>query len=197
MPESLNPHPRIFQDAIDSLEQAQLRSDIVLSEISAPGSIAPHAIAYAADVRPNGHAEESDWGTGRFVLLYDPQEPEGWGGVWRVICFVQGPLEPEIGAEQYVADVAWSWLVEALEDRQAAYHSLSGTATKQLSRGYGGLADQGDGAQLELRASWSPDTHELGPHLEAWSELLALMAGLPPAEGENVSVLDARRRARD
>lgn len=113
-----------------------------------------------------------------------------------MVCFAQGPLEPEIGVEQYVADVAWSWLIDALDAREAQYHSESGTATKILSRGYGELAEQGEGAQLELRASWTPTEASLVAHVEAWTELLGLMAGMPPGT-ETVALLETQRRARD
>ncbi len=188
------PSSALFDAAIARLQSAAIRDEIVLTEIPAPGSLAPFAYAFAADVRPTTHAEDSEWGTGRIIILHDPEFPEEWGGAWRVVCFAQGPLEPEIGVEQYVADVAWSWLIDALETRGARFHSESGTATKILSRGYGGLAEQGEGAQLELRASWTPDEADLVAHIEAWAELLALMAGMPPGT-EQVAVLETRRRS--
>ena len=95
-----------------------------------------------------------------------------------------------------MADVAWSWLVDALDAGDAKYHSLSGTATKILSTGYGELAEQGDGAQLELRASWTPRDHDLAPHVESWGELLCMLAGLPPTT-EGVTVLSPRRAGRE
>ena len=196
MTETIGADASRFQRAIDGLADAQIRPEIQLNEIAAPHSLAPHAFALAADVRPINHTEDSEWGTGRLIVLYNPEEPAEWAGPWRIICFAQGPLEPEIGVEQYVSDVAWAWLVDALDDRMAQYHSPSGTATKILSRGYGGLADQGEGAQLELRASWSPADDELVTHVEAWAQLLGLMAGMPPGT-ETVELLDAHRRPRD
>ena len=53
------------------------------------------------------------------------------------MCFAQAPLEPDIGVDPILADVAWSWLVDALDSRRAGYHSASGTATKTLSKGFG------------------------------------------------------------
>ena len=184
--------PSDFIAACDSLKAAQLRSELQLVEIAAPASIAPHAVAYAADVRPSSHASDSEWGTGRFIALYDPEQPDEWGGPWRVICFAQAPLELEIGADPFVTDVAWSWLIDALETRGASYHSPSGTATRTQSKGFGELADEGEGSQIELRASWSPRNGDLTEHLEAWGELLAMLAGLPPGN-EDVSLLAARR----
>ena len=68
----------------------------------------------------------------------------------------------------------------------------SGTATKIISRGYGDLAAQGDGAQLELRASWTPRDEDLTAHVEAWEEIVAMLAGLPPAS-DGVTLLAPRR----
>ena len=42
-------------------------------------------------------------------------------GAWRIVCFAQAPLEPDIGVDPLLADVAWSWLVDALDSRRAAY----------------------------------------------------------------------------
>ena len=163
--------------------------------MTAPSGLAPYAIAFAADVKPARHGSDSDLGTGRFVLLYDPEEPEEWGGAFRVVCFAQAPLETDIGLDPFVAEVAWSWLVDALKAHGAHYEAASGTATKIISSGFGALAEQGDGAQIELRASWTPLGRNLASHLEGWGELLCMLAGLPPA-GEGVSSLAARRAAR-
>lgn len=98
-----------------------------------------------------------------------------------------GALEPEIGTDPLLADVAWSWLTDALAERGASSRALAGTATKTVSRGFGSLASQGDGAQIELRASWSPDTPS-NAHIEAWAELVCMLAGLPPGS-EDIAVL--------
>jgi hypothetical protein len=170
------------------------RDDLSVREIPAPTGLAPDAIALAGDVRPEAEGEESAYGTGRFILLHDPAEPAAWSGPFRIVCFAQAPLEPDIGVDPMLADVAWSWLVDALKSRRAALHSASGTATKTLSKGFGSLAAEGDGAQIELRASWSPQG-PIGPHVEAWAELVCMLAGLPPGS-EGVAMLGTRRSTR-
>ena len=177
-----------------------------MAEIPAPGHLAPFSLALAADVGaggiispgvvPIGHNPNALLGTGRFVLLHDPSEPEAWGGAFRIVCFAQAPLETDIGVDPFLADVAWSWLVDALDLRGAEYSAASGTATKILSTGFGELASQGDGAQIELRASWTPSGGEVAAHVESWSELLCMLAGLPPAI-EGVSLLSTRRAGRE
>ncbi|MGH3690129.1 MAG: DUF3000 domain-containing protein [Microbacterium sp.] len=183
-----------FESAVAELRETEFRDDITVREIATPQGLAPFAIALAADVRPEGEGE-SVYGTGRFVLLYDPDEPGAWGGAWRIVIFAQAPLETEIGTDPLLADVTWSWLVDALDSRDAVYHAASGTSTKTLSKGFGGLAVEGDGAQIELRASWTPEG-PFRPHVEAWAELVGMLAGLPPGS-EGIAVIGARKAVRD
>lgn len=187
--------PEEFIRAVESIRRAVIRSELSVSEISSPGNLAPYSLALAADVSPSSHGSDSDLGTGRFIMLFDPEEPEAWGGAFRIVCFAQAPLETEIGLDPFLADVAWSWLVDALAAREANYTAASGTATKIISSGFGELARQGDGAQIELRASWTPADSNISPHVEGWGELLCMLAGLPPAI-EGVTQLDPRRSRR-
>ena len=186
------PPPAAFANAVSAVRSATLRSELAVSEIAAPAGVAPWSLALAADVTPTRHGSDSDFGTGRFILLHDPALPEAWGGSFRIVCFAQAPLEAELGVDPFLASVAWSWLVDALDSRGARYTSASGTATKTLSTGFGQLATHEDAAQIELRASWSPLETDLSSHVEAWSDLLCMLAGLPPAT-EGVSLLAARR----
>lgn len=188
--------PKPFALALDAVRRSGPRPEFPITEIPAPTGLAPHAIALAGDVRPTAHGIDSVLGTGRFVLLFDPDEPEAWGCPFRVVCFAQAPLETDIGLDPFVADVAWSWLTDALDARGADVHTASGTATRVLSTGFGELSGQGDGAQLEIRASWSPATgDDAGASVEAWSDLVCRLAGLPP-EADTVGLLPDRRTAR-
>ncbi|MEJ1230029.1 MAG: DUF3000 domain-containing protein [Galbitalea sp.] len=184
------PIPPLFALAVAAVQSAKTRSELTITEIPAPGSLAPYALALAADVTPARHGVDSPLGTGRFILLHDPSAPEAWGGQFRVVCFAQAPLDTDMGIDPFMAEVAWSWLVDALDSRGATYAAASGTATKILSTGFGELETQGDGAVIELRASWTPLDHEIGAHVEGWSELLCTLAGLPPAvEGVTLMAL--------
>ena len=195
MPDDANQTPAEFEAALVSVRAAVPRAELTISEITAPASLAPFAVALSADVSPSRHGDDSELGTGRFILLYDPTEPEAWGGRFRVVCFAQAPLETDIGLDPFLADVAWSWLIDALDARGARYIAASGTATKILSTGFGELAHQGDGAQIELRASWTPLDSGVAPHVEGWGELLCMLAGLPP-HSEGVTALPRRRSHR-
>ena len=186
--------PAVFRAAVESVNAAKTRAELSIGTIPSPTGLAPWSIALAADVVPALHGSDSELGTGRFILLHDPDEPEAWGGAFRVVCFAGAPLEAEIGIDPFLADVAWSWLVEALSLRDAEYEFISGTATKTISTGFGEIASQVDGAQIELRASWTPTDRNFSAHVEAWSELLCMLAGLPPAEG--VSLMSSHRVGR-
>lgn len=186
--------PAVFAAAIVAVRAAALREELRVTEIAAPANLAPYSLALAADVVPALHSEDSELATARFVLLYDPAEPDAWGGSFRVVCYAQAPLETDIGVDPFLAAVTWSWLIDALDARGAEYTAPSGTATKILSTGFGGLAEQGDGAQVELRASWTPSGKSMGSHVEGWGDLVCMLAGLPPTP-EGVALLSARRKA--
>lgn len=189
-----------FEGAAAQLRSARFRSELQVREIPAPDRIAPRSIAFSAGVvqgstQPEDDQGDSPYGAGRLILLDDPASADDWGGPFRIVCFAQAPLEMEIGIDPFIADVAWSWLVDALDSRGAEYTFASGTATKTLSSGFGTLEDQGDAAQIEIRASWTPLGENFALHAEAWSELLCLLAGLPHHEG--IASLGAHRARRD
>lgn len=213
-----------FEVAMAELRGARLRRELQVREIAAPDRIAPQSIAFAAGVthgetHPSGQGDDSShspYGAGRLILMHDPASSEDWGSPFRIVCFAQAPLEVEIGTDPFIADVAWSWLIDALESRGANYTYASGTATKTLSTGFGTLEQQGDAAQIEIRASWTPlptdalahpgddartarsdesvAGYDFAAHAEAWGELLCLLAGLPHEEG--VASLGAHRARR-
>ncbi|MHA7986597.1 DUF3000 domain-containing protein [Rathayibacter sp. CAU 1779] len=188
--------PAEFSAAAESVRRIDVRQELTVDEIPAPTGLAPYAVALAADVAPVRHGRDSDLGTGRFVLLYDPAGSDEWGGRFRVVCFAQAPLETDIGLDPFLADVTWSWLIDALDERGADYVAASGTATKVISTGFGELARQGDGAQIELRASWTPTGFDMRAHVSAWGDLLCMLAGIPPLP-DGVRLLTQRRAPRD
>jgi len=185
-----------FNLARESILQAKIRHELLWQEIPSPENVVNKSLALGAGVKQGTGSEtsiDSQAGAGRFMLLHDPDSFEEWGSNFRVVCFAQAPLEVEIGLDPFIADVTWAWLLDALEATGASYTNISGTATKIISEGFGGLAHQGKGSQLELRASWSPTGTQFATHAEAWSEVLCSLAGFPQQEG-TVS-LDAFRNA--
>jgi len=173
--------PPAFQEALRSLAQARTRRDIELTETPAPSRIARYAIAI------NGEMGDA---TGRFVVLHDPDGQTAWDGTFRVVALVKAQVEPEIGTDDMWADVAWSWLADALDG--LAHHSAGGTVTKTVSRSFGALGERADEVTVEMRVSWTPEGTDMEPHIIAWAELMAFSAGIPPAP-EGVAVLHGRR----
>ena len=170
--------PGPFGYALESLALASVRPELNLQQIAAPKNLADYAIAFTADVAVGSKAEHTDLGTGRFVLLYQNQPQDQWGGHYRIIAFAKSPLETFIGADEMISEVAWSWLIDALHNRDAEATNEAGTATRVISTGFGSLSGQSDHAELELRASWSP-VDNFDRHLEAWQDLICMMSGYP------------------
>lgn len=199
--ESISASPPEFNEACEALRSVSLRSEIEVTEIPPPGRLAPYAVAMSADVMAPKNFEQvtgeqlDELATGRIVLLYDPSCPVEWGGNFRVVSYVRAELEHELGHDSLIGSVAWSWLVEALDGNDAAYTAEGGTVTRVLSESFGSLASRPTSVDLEIRASWTPDDvpGAMGRHLEAWGELICMVAGLPPVP-EGVTALPGRRR---
>ncbi|HLS74828.1 MAG TPA: DUF3000 domain-containing protein [Actinomycetaceae bacterium] len=183
--------PPDFEAALLSLRGHRQRPELRLEEVPAPTRIAPYALALTAEVNPTTDPE-SMLGSGRFVVLYDPEGQSAWNGSFRIIVMARAQLEDELGADPLLGEVGWAWLTDALASAGAGYHSLSGTVTRVLSESFGGLALRDREVEIEVRASWSPNTTDLGPHLAAWAELTSSAAGLEPLP-EGVTALAPRR----
>jgi hypothetical protein len=145
--------------------------------------LAPYSYAIAAEVRGPEGGEPA---TGRLVLLHDPDGQEAWDGVLRLVAFVSAEMDSQIGVDPMLPAVGWSWLTGALEERAAAYRAAGGTVTQTTSTRFGDIHGPRTTVELELRASWTADTSDLGPHLRAFVDLLCTAAGLPP---EGVTII--------
>lgn len=174
--------PHDFETALDSLRRAALRPEVSLEEIPAPGRLAPFAVALSADVCGPVLAggDDEELATGRFILLHDPQEQAVWGGTFRIVTFLRAQLDPQMGNDQMLGSVAWTWLVDALREHRAPHTLAGGTATRVLSENFGSLEGGTEQIDIELRASWTPLGADVRSHLEAWVDMVASFAGLPP-----------------
>src|SRR5687767_8643949 len=182
--------PPEFREAVESMHAARLRPEVFCEEMPAPQRIAPYAAALSADVT----VDDTDLGTGRIILLHDPAGNDAWDGTYRCVAYARAEIDLELITDPLLAAVGWSWLTEALDAHGAAYTAASGTVTRVATESFGGMADEGGSAQLELRASWTPlatsgvhaselgpdDGIDIGPHVEAWGELLCTAVGLEP-----------------
>jgi hypothetical protein len=186
----LDAPPEEFQVALEQLRAARLRPEISCEEIPAPQRIAPYAAAMSADIMVDG----DDVGEGRLVLLHDPAGNEAWAGTFRCVAYARAQIDPEMIADPLLAAVGWTWLTEALQAHGADHIAPSGTVTKVASESFGGMSDEPASAELEIRASWTP-IGEVGPHAEAWGDLLCMAAGLPPVPA-GVVIMPSRRGQR-
>lgn len=178
------------------MNAASVRREIDLGPIRPPRRLAPHSFAVGAEVRHDETGpvpERSEGDTfGRLILLYDPEGSEAWNGSFRLVAYVQSDLDEAVASDPLMPEVAWSWLREALQARNVAIESLGGTVTSTTSVRYGDITGPPRAHQLEMRASWTPDEGTLTVHVEAFAELLANGAGLPPV---GVTELGARGRS--
>ena len=195
--------PPAFLDALAAVRRASCRSEMRLEEIPAPTRLAPYALALAADVHERvprskldpetqlpAHGEEL--ATGRFILLHDPAGSALWDGTFRIVTYIRARMETEMGNDEMLGSVAWTWLVDALTESGAEYRQAGGTATRVLSESYGTLAQRSDTIDIELRASWTPGDENISKHLEAWADMVCTFAGLPPLPN-GVTALPHRR----
>ncbi|MEV7574268.1 DUF3000 domain-containing protein [Pseudarthrobacter sp. NPDC089323] len=213
---ALDQVPPDFLHALGTLRKARCRKELRLAEIPAPARLAPFAVALGAEVmapgattpstplhgpaamalaaaQGSGDDSETELATGRFILLHDPEGSDVWDGEFRIVTYIRAELEPEMGNDEMLGTVAWTWLVEALENHKAPYRAAGGTATRVLSESFGTLAERPGSIDIELRASWTPASPDVTAHLEAWSDMVCTFAGLPPLP-DGVTPLPHRRR---
>ncbi|GAA2374595.1 membrane protein [Gordonia sp. QH-12] len=184
-----------------SLHDAAVRREIEIGSIRPPQRLAPYSYALGVEVSPPESGDpalvaddSSGSAFGRLVLLYDPAGQEAWNGTFRLVAFIQAEVEAALAADPLLPQVAWTWLSEALGVPDGATESdpplgsdvpmvraLGGTVTATTSVRYGDIAGPPQAHQLELRASWTATSPRLAAHLEAFCEVLASAAGLPPA----------------
>ena len=178
------------------MNAATVRPEIELGPIRPPQRLVPFSYALGAEVRHPDVAvvpERSDGDAfGRLILLHDPEGAEAWDGTMRLVAYIQADLDSTEAVDPLLPEVAWSWLADALAAHAQAVTALGGTVTATTSVRYGDISGPPRAHQLELRASWTATDLELGPHVQAFCEVLEHAAGLPPA---GVTSLGSRTRA--
>ncbi|MDR2252424.1 MAG: DUF3000 domain-containing protein [Bifidobacteriaceae bacterium] len=173
-PASATPPPR-FVEALESIRRASFPPEVELEEIPAPMRPAPFAVALEARLPRD---EESDAASGSFVLLHEPEGHVVWDGDFRIVTVAKAELEPEFALDPFVAAVAWTYLVEALDQESLPRAELAGTATRTVSESFGSIKSRGTTVGVEIRASWTPEGAEIGAQLVAWLRFLAKLGGM-------------------
>jgi len=171
--------PELFASAVAALGAVRPRPEITVDTVPAPQRLAPWTYALSAEVC-TGEEDDPPIATARLVLLHDPDGQQAWDGVLRLVIYVRAELEGELAGDPLLPEVGWSWLTEALELSGARFTALGGTVTQTSSARFGDIAGPTHSHDIELRASWTPEDAELGPHAGAFCALLATAAGLPP-----------------
>jgi hypothetical protein len=191
--------PPQFREAVAAMNAATVRAEIELGPIRPPQRLAPFSYALGAEVKRDEAdlvAERTEGAAGdafgRLILLHDPDGADAWDGTMRLVAYIQADLDSHEAVDPLLPEVAWSWLVDALETRAEAVTALGGTVTATTSVRYGDISGPPRAHQLELRASWTATTLALGSHVQAFCEVLEHAAGLPPA---GVTDLTSRSRA--
>ena len=183
------PVPASFTAALESIRSVSLRTEISIEETPAPQRLSPYAVALQAEVV----VDDEEVASGRFVLLHDPAGQEPWDGQFLVVSFSKGTVELDIAQDPMLTEVAWSWLLESLDERGALSRAESGTVTRTASQSFGAIEDRPPSGDVEIRASWTPETPDIGPHVLAWADVLARVAGLQPLPAGVASLPLARR----
>lgn len=182
--------PEPFRVAIASLLATQVRREAAVERIRPPQRLAPWTFAIAVDVDgPSGGPDDDAGAAGRLVVLYDPDGAEAWDGELRLVAYAQADLAADMANDPLLPAVAWSWLTESLDHRQATHTAAGGTVTHTTSTRFGDLHGPRSTTQIELRGSWTATGTDLSAHLLAFVDLLSNAAGLPP---EGVAVLGER-----
>jgi hypothetical protein len=158
------------------------RPEIELEHIPAPQRLAPWAHAVGARVAdPDASADDDlEIATARFIVLFDPDGHESWNGTIRCVGYLSAETDEELVDDAMFSEVAWSWLTDALSEAGAGHHNVGGTVTRTASTRFGDLAGPEHTVDVEMRASWTAEDTDLDRHLQAWLEVLANAAGLPP-----------------
>ncbi|MBC3185428.1 DUF3000 domain-containing protein [Corynebacterium sp. zg-331] len=195
-PQDSEAWPAAFSAAVESMHAARLRPELSLGTIRPPQRLAPYSHAVGievehprADVVPRDSEGDA---FGRLIVLHDPKAEDTWEGSMRLVAYIQADMDDEVASDPLLPEVAWQWLTEGLGAQEAQHSNLGGTVTSTSSVRYGDIGGPPKAYQLELRASWTASSNNLAPHVQAFAEVLAHVAGLPP---EGVTELSRPRTA--
>ncbi|WP_018023895.1 DUF3000 domain-containing protein [Corynebacterium ulceribovis] len=176
--------PEAFSAAVESMLAARLRPEISVGPIRPPQRLAPYSYAVGLEITQpqDDDATDASGGDafGRLILLHDPKGEETWRGSMRLVAYIQADMDAQVAEDPLLPQVAWQWLTEGLQTTGAEFSSLGGTVTATQSVRFGDLGGPPQAYQLEMRSSWTAESEDLGPHVEAFAKLLANVAGLPP-----------------
>jgi hypothetical protein len=186
-----------FDRIAEAVRTVPTRPEISIDQVPAPTRLASFGVALSAEVLDG----DDEIASGRLVLLHEPGGHEAWAGDFRCVTFVRASVESDVASDPMLPGVGWSWLVESLESQVAEVTAVGGTVTSVTNESFGSMADQPGGAEVEIRASWTPQIDEgadlesqARSHVQAWLDLMCTAAGLTPLPDGVVAL--PRQRAR-
>lgn len=154
---------------------------ITVQELEPPTSLSPYAAAWDAELC----VDSVEMSRGRLILLHEPTGNDLWESDFRCVTFARAEMSPEMIHDPLLAEVGWSWLVDALRQAHARFTRESGTITTISSVPFGSKKDEEQIFEMEVRASWTPildGENHLAPHLDGWQNLLRHLGGTPDPE---------------
>ena len=178
-----------WEEVVASIKKIELRPEFILEEVPAPARLAPHSFALSLDVV---NSEDEDLASGRFVVLHDPAGQETWDGTVRIVTFVRAPIEADVASDEIFDEVAWSWIMDALTQESTGFHNISGTVTRTVTKSFAGIEDRERESDVEIRASWTPNSNDIGNQLSAWLVFVEQCSGLLPMPS-GVSAINRNR----
>jgi hypothetical protein len=178
---SINPQSNQWSTLKQMIESAitdrGIRAEITLETAPAPARLATNAMTILADLDVAGE----EVGSGRLVILHEPEWQEAWDGNLRMVAFARSELETELVTDSMLLEVGWSWVMDSFKGREISASSLSGTVSRAGSQSFGDLSARTPEGSVEIRYSWTIlDYAELPQHVLSWCDLLASAAGLEP-----------------
>lgn len=167
-----------LQQTIESaISDRGIRAEITLETAPAPARLATNAMTILADLDVAGE----EVGSGRLVILHEPEWQEAWDGNLRMVAFARSELETELVTDAMLLEVGWSWVLDSFKGREITASSLSGTVSRAGSQSFGDLSARAPEGSVEIRYSWTIlDFPDLPQHILSWCDLLASAAGLEP-----------------
>jgi hypothetical protein len=183
--------PARFQAALQSLKQTHVRPEVHLAEAPAPKRVAPYAVAIDGEVGDEAAPDAE----GTLVVLYDPQGQENWDGQFRLVSYLEVQVDRAEACDPMLPSVAWSWVTDAIGHQSV--HNLKGSVSLVSSTTFDGEGEKPGKSIVQIRASWSPDNEQVGPHLELWAEMLAMAGGLEHTPSDVTSLAEHRQLYHD
>lgn len=173
--------PAEFVTALESLKGQTFRPEMHVNQIPPPTRIAPWGVALQAEMNTSPDLDPDFYrGDAKFVVLHDPAGQLAWEGTFRIVVYGRAPMDAAMGDDPLLGAVAWSWLTDGLAARRASFHNLNGTVTRVFNETFGDMYLDSARIDLEVRASWTPETEHLTAHLLAWADFASQLAGLGP-----------------